>query len=504
MSEAPQAEPMRHEQRVALLRWGFPFVILMTTLAGQVLLPHILQLHLSDGQYVSYVAVAALVAYLPLADGGMVVAIQREMSFLHGAGNKGGFAGELHRARRIFRFVGIACCVIGVLGIWSTMNAAEQAWTDASQLRFRLSVVALLAVTAFHVSVGGLHTIVQLSTGRLIAGQATGVISIFGPLVVLIATLLITRDLSTGLIANAIAIAAVALWRKADMERILREEIAGVTPARPHASIRRLLASGLPIKAAEVLPSSAFPHALSLANPALVLSAVPARTYANACRLIPQQFASLLFSHLTRRMAGAAVDKRRGIREHAISATCLATAHLIAIGVLGLLAVPVFSVWLPARENDITLYLAGLFVEQALMSAAIPSTLLFAAWGRLGLLGMVQLISVFVGLAVFLILVPIIPKAAFGIGFAASAIPVFVLGAVSELRSEFKTASGVARYATAIVAAAACVGYARWPTTMSCVVLLCAAVHVPAAVAGLKALFDELRARDHERATRRS
>jgi hypothetical protein len=495
MADSDASGSSRSERRVALLRWGFPFIILLSTLSGQILLPHILQLHLSDGEYVTYIAVAATAAYLPLADAGMVVAVQRELSFLYGAGDKRAFAGEAQRAKRIFLFIGVACFVIAGIGMWSTFVAIDNVFPQTTSTTFRLSVIALLAATAFHVPIGGLHTIIQLSTGRLIAGQATGVLTIFGPLLALIVTLLATRDLALGLYANAIAVAVVAVWRKLDTTRILRIETAGIEPTPPRAHVGKLLLSGLPIKAAEVLPSSAFPHALSVSGPSLVLSAVPARTYANACRLVPQQFTAVLFSHLTRRMAGGPEEKKRGYREYAISATCLSAVHLIAVGVLGLIAVPVFRIWLPGREADIPSFLSALFVEQALLSAAIPSTLLFAVWGRLSVLGFVQLIGVIAGLAIFLLVVPIWPKAAFGIGFAAAASFVFILGALAELRSEFRTVRGVARYASAMVAAVACALYARWPIAMSLAVLACASIHVPVAIAGLRELFAELRPR---------
>src|SRR5512140_2675954 len=99
----------------ALLKWGFPLVGLVATLASQILIPRILQVQLSSNEYISYVAVSATVGYLSLADGGMQVSIMRELSVLHSAADRSGFAGEVRRARRVFTVIALIGCVVAGL-----------------------------------------------------------------------------------------------------------------------------------------------------------------------------------------------------------------------------------------------------------------------------------------------------------------------------------------------------------------------------------------------------
>jgi len=480
---------LQASRHAALLRWGFPLIGFVTTLGSQVLLPRILQLHLSAGEYVSYVAVSAVAGYLSLADGGMLVSILREVSMHHGAGNKAAFAGEIQRARRIFTVIGFVGAVITALALMVALQAAEAAWPGATAPAFRISVIAMLSASALHMAVGSYHSVLQFATGQLTAGQATWVAAMVVPLLALIAGLLATRDLAVGIAGSAAANTLLACIRAWDSHRIARRETASVAPATPAAKLSTLLFSGITLKAADALPVSAYPHLLSIRAPELVPAGVPARTLANACRLIPQQLINLLQVHVTRRLAGPPEQRAQGQHEFTAASHTLCALHLVSVGAVALLVVPIFRWWLPHHADDVRTYMPGLLAEQALLAASMQSTALFMAHGRMTQLGTIRLTGVLLGLAVFLGSLPVMPRAAFGVGFATSAVPLFAYGAWFELRHNGDgdtRRAAASRYILALVAALACCGYVAYPYAVGALIVACRALLAPTALRRLR------------------
>lgn len=477
--------------------WAFPLVGLATVLGSQVLLPRILQHGLSPGEYVSYVAVTSLAAYLGIVDAGMLLAFVREMSVLHASGDRARLRGEARRARRVFTAIALAGWAVAAVGLPSALAASEGAWKGAADPAFRASVVTVLVATGIAMGAGSYHSLVLLSTGRILAAQVVTVAELLVPLVILVAALLRYRDLTLAFFCSAAATAGIAALRASDARRCLRAETHGVAPAEPLTPLVRLFTAGAALKAADVLPASAYPQLLSVQAPELVPTGVPARTYANGCRLLPQQLLHLLQVHLTRRMAAADDDRRRGEREYAAAASSLAALHLLALAAAAAFAVPVFRLWLPASADHVARYLPGLLAEQALLGAALPCSILFTAIGRLRTLGLVRLGGAVLGLAVFLIALRSWPEAAYGIGFAASAVPLYALGCWAELGAApgFPRASGntLARYLSGFVAAAACTAYAAWPTLVACILAVCGAALLPASLRTLWRAFREAR-----------
>jgi hypothetical protein len=193
-------------------------------------------------------------------------------------------------------------------------------------------------------------------------------------------------------------------------------------------------------------------------------------------------------------MAGGAEERMRGEREYAAAATSLSAMHLLALAAAAALAVPVFRLWLPASADEVVRFLPGLFAEQALLGACLPCAILFTATGGLRTLGLVRLGGALLGLAVFLLALRSWPEAAYGIGFAASALPLYALGSWAELRPApgFPRPTGHtrARYLAGLVAAVACGAYALRPALAAGVLALCGAVLLPAS---LRAFWRTLR-----------
>jgi hypothetical protein len=465
-----------------------------TVLGSQILVPRILQHDLSAGAYVSYVAVTSLAAYLGLVDGGMLLAIARELSVLHGVGDRARFGGEARRARRVFTAIALAGWTVAAVGLSSALAASESAWSGAASASFRASVVAVLVAAGLSMGAGSYHSVALLATGRLLAAQVFTVAALLLPMLVLVAALLRYRDLTLAFFGSAAVTATIAAWRASDAHRCVRAETRGVAPADPPTPLLRLVTAGAALKAADVLPASAYPQLLSVRAPELVPTGVPARTYANGCRMLPQQLLNLLQVHVTRRMAGGDAERGRGEREYAAAASSLAAFHLLALSAAAAFAVPVFRLWLPASADQVVRYLPGLFAEQALLGASLPCSILFTATGGLRTLGLVRLGGAALGLAVFLTALGSWPEAAYGIGFAASALPLYALGGWAELRPArgFPRPRGptLARYLAGAVAAAACGAYALRPALVAAVLALCGAALLPAS---LRAFWRTLR-----------
>ena len=434
-----------------------------TTLAAQIALPRILQLRLSEGEYVCYVAVFAVVAYLGLADGGLLLSVMREMSEAHGRGERQTFAAEARRASRVFTGTALVGGMIAFLAIGSAIAAAQQAWPGAAATSFKLAVAVVLVASCMNIGFGSYHTALLFSTGRLLLGQVISVTLVVVPLLGLIVTLIVKRDLTLAMLIYGGVLGSAAALRGLHARRLRRAETKGVKPGRPLNPFGRVIGAGIAIKTADVLPTAAFPHALSVLAPAHVPVAVPARTLANGTRLISQQFLNLLQVHITRRMAGDVAARARGSGEYRQTATFLAGAHLLQIGVVAALAPVIFALWLPMHAPYVRLYLPGMLAEQALLSAAMPSSVLFAAGGRLRTLGVAKILGVAAGLLVFLVALYRRPEAAYGYGLAVSAVPFFATGMFIELRPlpGFPTPDRwtVARYACATAAALAALAY---------------------------------------------
>jgi len=487
-----EASSNRSKRLASLVRWGFPLVTVSVAVASQILVPRILQMRLSDGEYVAYVAVMAIAAYLGLADGGLLVSIMREMSAAHGSGDQATFLAEARRAKKVFTVTALVGVVIGAVGIGSALTAAGSSWSGASDGWFRWSAAAVLLSICFTIGFGSFHTAMCYSTGRLLTGQIAGLVTQALPTFGLIVALVVSRNLAVGLFVFAGTMATSAVVRGIHGVVLLRAESEGHQPGTPVNSIGHVVGAGIMLKAADVLPNSAFPHLLAVMAPSEVPAAIPARTFANSTRLAMQLVINLLSTHITRRMANAA-DRERGIDEYRSAARCITGAHLLQLGVAAALVVPVFRLWLPLRADEVSAFLPGMLAEQALLAVALPSSVLFAATDRLRLLGGVRVVGVVAGLAAFVLLLPHARAAAFGIGLCVSAVPHFVLGCYAEMRPlegfPPRSRGNAIRYGSCLVAAVSAIFFLQAPFVVAGVIVLCGLLLLPGGLLQLRQLY---------------
>lgn len=485
---------MTREARLdRLARWGFPLVALMAMIAAQVAVPRVLQLSLSDAEYIAYVAVTAAAAYIGLADGGLRWSILREMSEAHGAGDRARFAAETARARRVFVVMTFASAAIAALGLGSAVHAAETAWSGATSDAFRGAVAATLLSSCLILGVGGYHNVLQCSTGRLLGAQVAALVNSVLPIGVLVAWLVATRSLTDALYAHAGVLALLAVVRSAQAGALARLENAGVEPSHVASPLGTVLGAGVALKIADVLPTAAFPHLLSVIAAAHVPTAVPARTFAGAPRMVMQQFLNLLQIHVTRRLAAPEEARVQGLAQYRAAAGFLTALQLMLLGGTAAVAVPVFELWLPARAAHVEAYLPGMLVEQALLAAALPSSILFTATGRLRTYGVARVVGVLLGLGAFTALLSSSAEAAFGWGLAISAIPHFALGAWAELvpfeRFPAVSRTVVFRYAISLAAAVVCVFFRAHPMFVSASIVVAGALLFPRSALALWRMF---------------
>jgi len=473
-------------------RWAFPLVTFGTTLALQVVLPRLLQLQLSEAAYIAYVTVFAIVAYIGLADGGLQVAMLRDLSEAHGRGDLATYHAEALRARRALGTTALVAALISLALGGTAYTAAAAAWPDASSVSYKLAAAAVLVATSLHLGTGTFHTVMLFSSGRLLTGQVSALLVRVAPLVSLVLALVTTKDLTVGLFAHAGATMLVALARAAHAHVVLEAECGSVTPGVPLSPLRNVLATGLSIKAAHVLPTAAYPHLLAVNAPWLVPVAIPARTLANAARLIGQQFVQLLQVHVTRQMAGNLEARRRGLAIYGSVGTMLTGLHLVQVAAIAALAEWIFNLWLPVHAGEVHAYLPGMLAEQALVGAAMPTEVLFAATGRLARLGLIKVVGVVAGLLVLYHVLTISPRGALGWGLAVSAVPFFIMALVTDVAHATTRRARVvvfARYTCGLLGACTMAFYGLRPLLVAGFLLVCGVILLSGSVRTVWRLF---------------
>ena len=130
---------------------------------------------------------------------------------------------------------------------------------------------------------------------------------------------------------------------------------------------------------------------------------------------------------------------------------------------------------------------------QALLSAAMPSSILFTAVGRLRLLGVARIGGVVLGILMFLVLLPTLHEAAFGIGLSISALPYFLLGLYGEIaplpRCPPRGSEVFVRYGAALIAAASFVFYLQHVWLASGLVIVIGVAVLPKPALALWRMF---------------
>jgi hypothetical protein len=450
-----------------LLRWGFPLVSVGVVLLAQVVIPRILQLGLSEAAFTAYVAVTSVAGYVGFAESGLFASFVRELSALHGAQKRDEYAAEFRRARMAFAITPIIGMAIALAFLGSAVTAASSSWPEASEPRFLWASLAFLVATALSMGCGSYHSSIVYSTGRLLFGQVANLIQGTVPMVAVVITLVVAKDMILALWVLAGTTTVISVVRLVHATWLFRRESEGTKPAKAPTPLGTVVTAGLALRAAESLPQSAYPHLLTVLAAAVVPVVIPARTLGNGCRLISQQFVNLMNVHITRRLSGGDALRARGVREYGLAATFLSSLHLTLVGAIALIAEPVFRLWLPNQAGAVVAVLPGFLAEQALLSAALPCTTLFTAEGRLRSVGVIRLVGVVLGIVLLVFGLPHYPRVVFGYALALSQFPLFLSGMWFEARvfERIRTPPRVLamRYGPSFLAAVLCFFYAQHP-----------------------------------------
>lgn len=493
-SSVPQTEKRTEPRNMQLLTWSLPLVGFGITLAVQIVLPRLLQLGLSEAEYAAFVAVTALASYIGLADGGIKLPLLRELTVLHSSGKRGAFRGEVARAAKFYGLAAVAGFMFAAYwlpGLVETIHASSDRLQGSS---FAVASGFLLIATAISLAIGTLHSSVIWSMQRFALAQLVSLGCSVTSAVVLITALVVTRDLVLSIAAQALTLLVLDIGRLIHVLRLMRA-YRDVPAEAPPRAMRRLIGDGLWMRVAEVLSGAAFPHAMTMLAFSQVAVAIPCRTLANGALQISMGFLNLLQVRVTNRLAQAE-SAAEGMNIYAIGSCFLGALHLLGVGAVGLLSQTIFSYWLPQHVDRVLDFLPGMLAEQALLSAALPASVLFIAEARLALWGAARAGGAVVGLLVFALGLPLLGEMAFGVGLAVAALPVFIVGAARELRR--RPGSSVlgptvwARYGSGLTAAALCVGYANAPTAVG---IACAGLSLPSLVWSIRALWSLWRGR---------
>jgi hypothetical protein len=465
--------PSRHEERPSsvarVVVWTLPLINVVMAVVAQIAVPRLLQLRLSEADYTVYVGLSSVAVYVGLGEGGVQISLLRELAARHGAGDQRGFAAEARRARGIFV---VASILGGVLAAFALLSQRATLAPHGSSVL--AGATALIVASMLELALASFHTAMLASTGKLLGAQLAGMAMVLVPQTSLVVALVATRSLAASVWAQAAATATLALVRGAHAGVLLRVETRGVDARARAAPLLTVIGPGTLFKLSEVLQTASYPHVLTAMAPSVVPGAVPARTYANATRLVTQQFVNLLQVHVTRGLAGDAHARARAREHYELAATFLTSIHLVQLAGAAGLAGFVFQLWLPNQAPHIGVLLPGVFAWQALLAASLPADILFVAAGRMRTLGVVRLFATLVGLATVALLLRTSGRAALGMGLAVSALPLFAFGLWSELHSLEDVASPrrqtLLRYGLAAFGALGCAGFGSYPwlASLSC------------------------------------
>ena len=442
--------------------WTLPVFNVLIAVAAQILVPRLLQLGLSERDYTVYVALTSVAAYVGLGEGGVLISLLRELAARHGAGDRAGFLVEARRSRKLFV---IAACLGGILA--TTALATQREALGGRGGLFLAGAVVLVIGAMSDLAFGSFQTAMLLSTGRFLIGQLIGVATVVVPLTSLVIALLVTKNLTTAVWAQALAWILLSIARGVHAAYVYRGETEGVEAHGEPAPLVTVVGPGALLKLAEVVQTASYPHLLSVLAPAFVPGAIPARTYANATKLVTQQFVNLLQVHVTRGLAGNAEQRANARDNYELAATFLTSSQLLQIGVAAAVARPVFRAWLPNQEPYIDSLLPGVLAWQALLAACLPADILFVAAGHLRLLGVIRFVATTLGLGAVALTLGWAGRGALGLGLSLSAIPLFVFGLWGELSLLADVApprrQTILRYGLSLGGALACATYATQP-----------------------------------------
>jgi hypothetical protein len=416
-----------------LLNVAVPLLSFFVTAALQVLIPQVLQMRLSGAAYAAFVVVSSVAGYIGMADGGLWLPILRELTALNGRRALRQYVGELRRSNRIYVFASAAGLLLGLGSFVAARPALSVAWEPAKGMDFLLASAVTLLAVALRFWSSSYYIALLSSTGRYVFGQLVSIFNQVVPAGVLVTALLLSSDLVLSLWYYAASIGVQGVLEAVVAYNEYYRHYAAVAAEPPPRRLREMVSDGLAIRIGEQLVLFGLPYALSILAVGLVPAAIPARTLSNAARLVSQQFVSQLSLRVTRLVAQAGEGTEQADREYQVAAELLSSGHLGLLAMVDLIAEPVFRVWLPNVAPTIRGFLPGLFAEQALLSAVLPTSMLFMAHGRLRAWGLSKLWGSVFAVGALLAALRLDALGAFGVANFASALPSFVLCAWAEL-----------------------------------------------------------------------
>jgi len=482
---AADAKPSRVARVVV---WTLPLFNVAIAIVTQLVVPRMLQLGLSEADYTVYVGLTSVAAYVGLGEGGVLVSLLRELSRLHGAYDLAGFAAEARRSRRLFA---VAATIGGVLA--SVALSSQATLVTGRPTLFLAGALGLVAAAMLELALGSFQAAMLFATGRYLAGQLFGTVSVVAPLGALTAALLLTRSLTAAVWAQALTTMALSLARGVHGAILLRRETRAVESSPKPAPLGTVVGPGALLKLAEVLQSASFPHLLTVLAPWVVPGAIPAGTYANATRLVTQQFVNLLQVHVTRGLAGDDSARAQARENYAVAATFLTSLQLLELAGAAALASTVFAVWLPNQAEHVATLLPFMLAWQALLAACLPADILFVAAGHMRLLGLVRLGSTALGLVAVGLATGPLGRGALGFGLALAALPLAAFGLWGELTLLKSDAPPrevtVRRYGLAFAAALGCVVFRERPMLAVATCALAALPGLPSSIRGVRRLL---------------
>ena len=435
----------------------------------QLAIPRVLLATWGDSGYAFAVAVQGFMAYVSVADAGVLLYLSRSLAILHAAGDTTAALGLTRGGLRAFAVLATVGAAIVFAAFLLSGRPIWHSLALSCGVSPGLAVLAALGQVVSggtSLALGGWSSAVDQGRGRYARVPAFG-----------LARAILTTGAMLGLAEWAVGPGTtlillsglIVVFEGSRFALALRAEppLRAVEP-QPTRHILRDARGSLLFYLATTTQSGLQPYVAAALSASVVSVAVPARTLANSARMVLSAAVNVLWVPIAARLFELK-DADERLRFWRRNSPVLSTVHVAGILILLGLAPLVVPHWLPSKSAAILGLLPFYCVEQGAYVAAIPAIVLMQATGRFGTLGAVTLAAATATVAGTVVLIPRFGATGFA---AASAVSTLLILApiVLALEWHYWRSNGVSatavllpRVASALLVAACAIPYSRHP-----------------------------------------
>ncbi len=390
------------------------FISLAVTLVVQLITPRVLLRAWSEQGYAFTIAIQGFTSYISIADAGVQAVLSRTLLADNDRGDDDLFGARARAGARALGALAASATIVTLIAASVLVSSRLTRLGGGNEPTFLTFAIVATGVGAA-VALGGWSTAIECGRGYFARTQGFTAmrIALGGLSMPLMAAL--GASPSKALISTSILTTSFDFVRALLATRLLPNKGATQISAMHLAWTSR---GSFLYSVAGPTQVSLQPAVAALANASSVAAAVPARTLANAAKLLSTAVTNSIWVALSRDFSDNHVSDQTANRWKTISLR-LTTLHLAATTALLVLGPLILPLWLGPHAPNAARVLPLFLTEQAALAAIGPSILLWHARGEFGQLARIQIL----GAIVAVIATPFAAQryGGFGVG-AASAI----------------------------------------------------------------------------------